>query len=212
MFEWVFHKFNSFFLKRHFQHIYVTGEPPLSRARSLFLVNHSTWWDPLVIFLLNRTCIRSDAYAMMSEEGVQSFPFFRRLGAFSVNQASRRDILASLHYAEERLQHEQAVWMFPQGEEQALEIRPLRFQNGASYVMDKVSNGTVVPIALYYTFQGTRKPNVYISIGTGIPFSNFVHMSRRERTTKLEDIHTSVLDDLKQQVVNGDTQHFQQLL
>ena len=50
---------------------------------------------------------------MMDEQGLRQYPFFRRIGAFSVNRDKPRDMLASLQYAAGLLQSGCPVWVFP---------------------------------------------------------------------------------------------------
>ena len=48
----------------------------------LLIANHSSWWDGLVTFYLNNAVLKTDLYAMMSEQGMKDFPFFNELGLF----------------------------------------------------------------------------------------------------------------------------------
>ncbi|MYL34784.1 glycerol acyltransferase [Pontibacillus yanchengensis] len=202
----------DFFVKRlarfHFQNVYINGAPPSSSKRTLFLVNHSAWWDPIIIFLLNQHIFHGESYAMMHEEGIKKVPIFRRLGAFSINRNNPKDILNSLKYASEQLNHGHNVWIFPQGDEQHLEKRPLEFSNGAAYITEKTKEVQVIPIAIYYTFQSTRKAYVYISIGESIFPSHYNHLKKEARTQFFEEHCTTLLDQLKQRIILNKTDSF----
>ena len=50
---------------------------------TLFLANHSCWWDLFLVHLLNET-IPIDGFGMMEHFNLLRFGFFRRIGAFSV--------------------------------------------------------------------------------------------------------------------------------
>ncbi|MFC0522201.1 lysophospholipid acyltransferase family protein [Pontibacillus salicampi] len=206
-----FNLFVTRLVKHYFNNIYIQGSPPISTQRTLFLPNHSTWWDPVIIFLLNRHVLQADSYAMMHESGLKDVPIFQKIGAFSVNKESRRDILASLQYAKERLEEGKSVWMFPQGDEHHLEQRPLAFQSGAAYLAKKVEEIQIVPVALYYTFQSSRKANVYVSLGNAIhPMDSSLNKS--EWNAHLEVISTALLDNVKSNIIHHNTKDYYPLL
>ncbi|RWZ60794.1 glycerol acyltransferase [Halobacillus fulvus] len=207
--EWGFTRFNRIFLKKHFESIYLwkpSGTIP--SKNTLFLINHSTWWDPLMIFYLNDQIIQSDGYGMMHEDGIQRHPFFRRIGAFSIKPEDRKHLIASLKYSTTLLNEQKTVWMFPQGEEQHLEKRPLHFFSGAAYLAQNASHVNVVPITLYYSLEHTRKPNAYIRIGEAIEPDDLSRMKRKELTEFLERVMTNQLNELKETIVSENHQGF----
>ena len=52
---------------------------------TLFLANHSCWWDLFLAHILNEA-IPVDGYGMMEHFNMRRFGFFRRIGAFSVDR------------------------------------------------------------------------------------------------------------------------------
>ena len=210
--SWAFSLVAKPLLHKQFQEIYVFGNPPQNPNRKLYLINHSAWWDPIIIFYLNRKWMKSDGYAMMQESGLRKHPIFRRIGGFSINRENPKAILESLRYAVTRLEQNKAVWMFPQGDEQPFDQRPLGFQRGAAYITDQVSDLEVIPISIMYTFESTKKANVYISIGGNPIHDEYASMKREEKTNYLERYCTRELDALKERVVKRDLQGAQPLL
>ncbi|MFC7321373.1 lysophospholipid acyltransferase family protein [Halobacillus campisalis] len=206
---WGFTRFNRKFLKHHFHNIYVKNstKKPMNK-RTLFMVNHSSWWDSLVIFFLNEQIIRSDAYGMMHEEGIRRFPFFRKIGMYSINTDDRKHLLESLRYSVDLLHHDKTVWIFPQGEEQHLEKRPLGFYSGASYISQKVEQLSIVQVSIYYSMEHHKKPNLYIHIGPPLKPEAYANYSRKARTQLFEDKATNQLDQLKQCVIAEDHKSF----
>ena len=86
--------------RRRFRAVWLDDRQLLSSRRAtLFIGNHNTWWDALTPLLLNERVIHKRARAMMDEEQLLQFPFFRRLGVFSINRQHPRRALASLDYA-----------------------------------------------------------------------------------------------------------------
>ena len=66
---------------------------------TLYIGNHNTWWDALNPLLLSKRVIGKRARAMMDEKQLQRYPFFRRLGVFSICREHPRKALASLDHA-----------------------------------------------------------------------------------------------------------------
>lgn len=205
--EWGFHLVLKRMFKSQFNNLFYRGTLPSSTKHTLFLVNHSTWWDPLIIFLLNKHLFKANGYGMMHEEGLKSFPIFRRIGTFSINRSNPKDIIASLNYAKDRINEGKAVWIFPQGDERPLEQRPLEFQTGASFIIEKSDQIHVIPISLYYAFEEKRKPNIYVSIGQDLSPALNPEYDRRHHTQFLEDACTDQLDHLKKQVMEKNSFH-----
>lgn len=176
-----FHQFNKRFLKLHFRNIMLSKETNNEQGPHLFIVNHSTWWDSLILFHLNQTVIKRDSYVMMHESGIKQYPFFRKIGAFSVNRNNPKDIIKSLQYAKEKLTEGKVLWLFPQGDERHQEIRPLGFLPGAIHLV-KNTKIPITPVCLYYTFTNERKPDVFIKLGNPIYYSDLIGGNGKEKT------------------------------
>lgn len=210
-FQAMFHLYNQQLLKRYFKGIYVSSSLPLP-TRAIVCLNHSSWWDSLVLFHLNRTYLKTDLYVMMHEKGIRQYPFFRKLGAFSVNRDHPKDIIYSLKYSEILLDQGKTVGLFPQGDEYHLEKRPLTFLPGAIALQDKRPSVPILPISLYYSFGHSKKQEIYIVIGEPINSLSFTGKTRKERNRELEDTFTSQLNLLKNKVVHEQTSCFRQIL
>ncbi len=212
-FDFFFHQFNKRFLRFHFRGVNFAEGPNVSTPSSpaLFIVNHSTWWDALVVFHFNQLVIKQESYVMMHEKGVKEFPFFRKIGAFSVNRENPKDIVRSMNYAKERLKDGKTLWLFPQGDERHLEIRPLTFLPGALHIV-KNTDIPIVPVCLYYTFTGERKPEVFIKLDEPILYSQLNGTSAKEKNQYLEDHYTTLLDRVKQDVIEQNTANYRSLL
>ncbi|WP_226578186.1 lysophospholipid acyltransferase family protein [Halobacillus litoralis] len=206
--EWGFSRFNRLFLRAHFSTIYFDPPATTSNRSTLFLINHSTWWDPLFIYYMNDQLIHSDGYGMMHEDGIRRFPFFKSIGAYSVNSEDKRHMMASLKYSIELLNAGKTVWIFPQGEEQHLEKRPLQFFSGISYLVQKCPDIDVVPVSLYYSLEHSRKPNAYLKVGDPVEKSSYRQLNRKQMTTLFEKVSTDQLDRLRSKVIQEDHETF----
>lgn len=209
----LFHLYNLRLLKKTFHQISLTRSslhPNRIPDSSLFLINHSSWWDPLMLFYLNEVWLKKDGIAMMDQNGLERFPFFRKLGAYSINAEDRRDILNSLQYTIQKLDQGTSVFLFPQGKETHIEQRPLRFMHGASYIQEKSSKTSIVPISFFHHFFHHQRPEWFIHIGE--PLSNHSDLSKKERTFFFETRMTAQLDDLKETAMQQNEDDFVSLL
>lgn len=212
LFHSMFSLYHQRLLRRSFDQIYLHSKGNFPTTPAIYIANHSSWWDGLIYFHLCRTVLTEDIYIMMHESGLKRYPYFKRLGAFSINRSNPKDILRSLHYAEQLVQEGKSVWMFPQGDEFHLEKRPLGFQPGISYVLERLPYTQVVPVSFYYSFGHKKKPDVYIKAGIPFYHHDLSGRSRTEKTAGLEQVCTEQLDELKELVVTRQLNMFSKLL
>ncbi|MBS2031139.1 MAG: lysophospholipid acyltransferase family protein [Deltaproteobacteria bacterium] len=164
-FRWAFALYARRLLARHAAIVRRRGVLPKRGERVLYLVNHSSWWDALVVVLLSRE-IGGDQLALMGEAGLRQFPFFGRLGALSV-PASRgpREVLRLFRQVRARVDAGAQVWMFPQGEQRHPDVQPLGFERGADVLARTLAPCRVVPIALRWETWRWQHPELLVSIG-----------------------------------------------
>ncbi len=131
----------------------------------LYIANHSSWWDGLLLFHLWRRSGEDRHYVMMDEQQLSKYRFFRKLGAYSVDKSGLGASRASLRYSEQLLKQGHRVWLFPQGDIRHLESRPLALQSGAAHLLRRVPHTAVVPLTFYYTQGLHSKPEASLEIG-----------------------------------------------
>lgn len=109
-------------LKKHFYRVWIDDQREGTKSPSghLILANHSNWWDGLLVFYLNHYVVNEDSCAMMSQKGMEDFSFFRKIGAFSVNPDSPKDLVSSLKFAEKCLQQKKPSGSFRRGRKSIL--------------------------------------------------------------------------------------------
>lgn len=208
LFESVFEVYLNPLIRRSFANVFGKGIIPTPSQPAIFIANHSSWWDGLLFFFLNRSVWRHDIHMMMDEKGLKNYGFFRYLGAFSINRSKPKDILASLQYAEKLLQSGKTVVLFPQGDEFHQEIRPLGFSAGIAYLMERCPDLPVIPISFYYTFRHERKPEVWMQQGKPFRYGDLHGKTRKEKTAEIEKASTEQLDRLKNCVLAEETSAF----
>ncbi|SDJ18535.1 lysophospholipid acyltransferase family protein [Salimicrobium halophilum] len=199
-----FRKVSRLLIRREFRKVYVQLPEVPVPSYGLFLMNHSSWWDGLLVHLLNDKILRTDGHIMIDQEGLDRFPVFRYVGGFSVDRSSLQHTKASLSYATELLNDRKGVFLFPQGEEQHLETRPLEFMKGAGVLMRRAPEVPVTPVVFFYSFGHHKKPEVYIRVGR----PRYEPLSLQEWETVLEQ----ELDGLKGKVISEEIETFEPLL
>lgn len=138
----------------------------LERGPVLIVTNHTAWWDPMLAIFLSVRVLRADAYAMMDVQNLERLPFFRKLGAFGVDLADPTDGARAIRYAAKLLDRpRRLVWIFPQGREVPITVRPLVFRGGSAEVARVARGATTVAGAIRYEMGTTAKPVLWLSIG-----------------------------------------------
>lgn len=178
-----------YLLPRAFRRIDLYGslDAGVERERPiLYIANHSSWWDGLLLFHLWRRSGEDRHYVMMDEEQLAKYRFFRKLGAYSVDKSAPGSSRASLRYTEELLARGNRVWLFPQGDIRHLESRPLALRRGAEYLLRRVPQAAVVPVTFYYTQGLHSKPEASLEIGR--PMSeDWAALDRRSVMDRLQN-------------------------
>jgi 1-acyl-sn-glycerol-3-phosphate acyltransferase len=201
LFDWWFSRVAKGRIHDRFD-VLVSG---LERARSvaaegpvLFVVNHTAWWDALVILHLSRHVLGVDAYAMMDAKNLRAMPFFGLVGAFGVDLEDPRDGASSIRYAARLLDGaRRVVWIFPQGRERPINERPLGFRQGSAAVARVAHRARVVPVALRYEQGERERPELLIAFGEPLVHERDLERGReaqeRAVVTLLEDIDATIL-------------------
>lgn len=216
-FEKVFAVYNRNLLKRRFNSLQVAGLDSLIEKNKnfplLLYVNHSSWWDGLVVFQISHHA-KLQTYVLMEEKQLRKLSLFRKLGAFSVVREKPRQAMESINYAAKILQKnpKNAVWIFPQGEILPNDIRPLVFYGGLSKIIEKAENCCAVPVAIRYEFLGKFKPDIFVEIGEPDTFETKENHSSKQSKSTFEKKLTFCLDNLKRELLEQNYQHFEKLL
>lgn len=216
-FEEIFAVYNRNLLRRRFYSLKISGLDFLkSRDGNLpFLIyaNHSSWWDGLVAFQISRET-QSDSFIMMEEKHLKKLFLFRRLGAFSVVRENPREAVKSINYAANLLKENPngTLWIFPQGEILPNDRRPLNFYHGAARAVEKAGQIFTVPLAMRYEFLGEFKPEIFVKIGAPEFVSVDKSSDTKNLTKQFEQRLTETLDELKNDVLTGNLQNYENIL
>ncbi|MDZ5711927.1 lysophospholipid acyltransferase family protein [Jeotgalibacillus haloalkalitolerans] len=206
--EYILGKYLTWQLKKHFYRVYIHNQHQSSDKARLYIMNHSSWWDGLIVFYLNRYLLHEDAYAMMSRDGIEKFTFFSKIGAFPVDPESPKSLIRSLQFADQLLKDQKSVWIFPQGKEEHLDKRPLSFMNGPAYLAEKNPDAEIIPVSACYTFRHDQRPELFITIGQPIQSEALTSLNRKEKSDVLRQSLEQSLDQMKADIINEELHHF----
>lgn len=204
--------FNAWFVRHAtrrlsgaFSEIWVRGATEvaqLARRGSLLIVaNHTSWWDGLVSLYLTNRLLEADGYALMDARNLRRLRFFARVGAFGVDLDRPEDAAAGLRYAARLLaQPGRVVWVFPQGHEVAVHVRPLGFRPGAAAIARLRRDASVVPMGLRYEFGELELPRLFVSFGAALPAVSEVDAGCQAQEAAV----TEQLERIERAITGGD--------
>ncbi|MBK6315532.1 MAG: lysophospholipid acyltransferase family protein [Blastocatellia bacterium] len=207
-FERLFAVYAAWTVRRHFRAVYVRGTLPDTRAPLLVCVHHAGWWDPILLFHLSRRRFPGRHFTMMEEANLRRFGFFRRLGAFGIDRASKNGPLASLRYALKRLSEPTSrVWIFPQGTITPVDRRPINVDPGAAWLATR-AGVPVVAVAIRYEFREDQLPEAFVSFS----LPELVRVERTVDEDPVRELLTSEADGLRDAVWSGGLDEFERVV
>ena len=161
------------YFARHFNAVRIArdGRPPAATGRPLIVVsNHPSWWDPILFMLLHRHAFGDlPIYGPIDAAMLEKYRFFGKLGAFGVEQGTRRGAAEFLRVGRAILDARDTVlWITAEGTFRDPRERPVRLAPGLGHLLRSSSVVTVVPLAIEYPFWTERKPEVAVRFGTPI--------------------------------------------
>jgi len=164
-FKW----YTWYLLKRRFGSVYVRNGHKINRENSsLYICNHHYWWDGLTPLVLNEFIFHQRARAVMEDKQMREFPFFSKIGAFSINRNNPKSALSSLKYGAEWLNiPNTCLFLYPEGKF-SLPSDSIQIESGVTKLMEWAPNCQLVNISMYISYQKTDKPDFFIDISSEI--------------------------------------------
>jgi 1-acyl-sn-glycerol-3-phosphate acyltransferase len=203
-------------VRKHFHAVRLSKSgAPLSAGDEPLLVvlNHPAWWDPLIGIVLSRSLGERDQFAAIDAIAVQQYPFFRRVGFVGVDTKSLRGAADFLRTGAAILSAQRKVfWVTAQGRFMDVRKRPLALQSGVGHLAARLSAGTVLPIALEYTFWTERTPEALVRVGEPLSIARHSGLGGKAWTTLIETALTLNLDRLNAETMSRDPALFTDLL
>jgi len=182
--------------KRRFKHIWLRQEyVPGNSSRTVYYLNHHSWWDGIIPLLLNEYLLKQKARALMEDKQMRQYPFFRKIGAFSIDRDDPRKAITSLRYAIQSMKRDSAsLFIYPEGKITPAGS-PMEFEGGLAWLQSKVPEADFVPIGIYMHTIRHDKPELHLQIGQSI--NPEINLSNNEITMAYENELNHILDELR---------------
>ena len=175
-----FYRYIEFLLKLRFCSVNVIQEyTPSKEARTVYFLNHNYWWDGLLPLYLSKKYFNQNTRAMMEYAQMRRYPFFSRIGAFSIDPTSPKSSIKTLRYALKFLTKKKScLYIYPEGKIVPVTEKTSAFQNGLSWIYQHTEGVDFVPIGIYIDHSKFNKPELNIYIGNSVKYDKTLHKNR----------------------------------
>jgi 1-acyl-sn-glycerol-3-phosphate acyltransferase len=212
----LFRKYSHRYLRKHFHGVRLSKSshtfPPTS-GPLLIVLNHPGWWDPMICLVLSSLIPEHDQFAAIDAEAVKQYGFFKKLGFVGVDTKSLRGAAEFIRTGTTILSKPDRVfWVTAQGRFTDVRERPLALQAGVGHLAARIPHGTVIPIALEYTFWSEKTPEALVRIGEPLNVEDHRGLSGKEWTCLIEQTLTSTLEGLNSEAMSRDPSLFTELV
>jgi len=195
-------------LKSSFEDFILINQfPKVDKDKGLVVVaNHFSWWDGFFVYWLLNKKLNRKIFIMMLEEQLKRYWFFRKIGCYSINLENKSSTITSLRYTLETIKNKSNVLViFPQGEIQPYEKRPIELKDGINF-LSKTTNEDflILPIALKIHYANEKHPFVFCRCGELISSkdtnadSNFF---AKKFVENLDSLNTEFSSSIKQSLL-----------
>lgn len=211
-----FRKYATRYVRKHFHAVRLSksGAPlPAADEPLLVVLNHPSWWDPLIGIVLGRAFDGRDQFAAIDAVAVERYGFFKRVGFVGVDTKSLRGAAEFLRTGTAILSHPRSVfWVTAQGRFSDVRERPLALQSGVGHLAARLSAGVVLPVALEYAFWTEKTPEALVRVGEPLKIADHPGLNGKAWTALIEAALTTNLDALNAEAMRRDPTAFTELL
>lgn len=156
-------------LKKNFSHFYLANNfPEISDNLPLIVTpNHISWWDGFFVDYYFKKFSKRKIYLMMLEEQLKRLPFFPKVGAFSIDPQKIKSIIETLNYSREIvLDANNFLVMYPQGEIEVFEKRPLSTKEGLKQLLKLITRKVIIlPLGFKIQHYNEKYPAIIARAG-----------------------------------------------
>ncbi len=211
-----FRKYACRYVSKHFHAVRLSksggllasGDEPL-----LIVLNHPSWWDPLIGIVLSRAFAERDQFAAIDAVALERYRFFKRVGFVGVDVKSLSGAAEFLRTGTAILSQPRSVfWVTAQGRFTDVRERPLALQSGVGHLAASMTSGIVLPVALEYTFWTERTPESLVRVGEPLKITEHPGLKGKAWTALIEGALTRNLDALNVETMKRDPCTFTELL
>ena len=216
---WLFNWFRWYctrYARKHFHAVRLSRSshavPAADGKPLIFVMNHPSWWDIIIGFVLLERFTKYRHFAPIDAEMLPKYRFFNRLGFFGID-ATPRGAARFLRTAKAIFEQPfQAMWITAQGKFVDPRTRPIELRPGVGYVASRLTEGFVIPVAVEYPFWEERTPEALVRFGEPLDLSSRAGVDAHEWTKLIEAALTSAQDTLAQEAMRRDPAAFDVLV
>ncbi len=216
---WLFRAFRwycSRYVRKHFHALRLSklSSPlPVSPEPALIVMNHPSWWDPLVAFILSGQWKDRIHYGAIDATALRQYKLFKRLGFVGVDTSSLRGAVEFLRVGQSILSRPQnLLWVTPQGRFADVRDRPLQLKSGVGRLASRLTTGFVIPLAIEYVFWNERTPEILAQFGNPISIDSQIKCDGRHWNLRIEEALQVTLDQLSHDARSRDLARFDTLV
>lgn len=179
----------------------------------IICVNHSNWWDGVLLNWISNYLIKGNAYCLMDKIDLNKHRYFNKIGAIPLDRQNRYFSFRSLKFCIDLLNGKNRyLWIFPQGEIIPNERLPYKFYNGVSYLCEKLDKFDLICVQFEYRFTSEQRPEVYINIFNRFDENDVKVFSRKGFTENLEKLYIEQSNEFVNRICKNDYSGFEIIL
>jgi 1-acyl-sn-glycerol-3-phosphate acyltransferase len=216
---WLFRLFTRHakrYLRRNFHAVRLARGgpvPQLGDGPIIVVVNHPSWWDPLVGLVIAERFGDRQHYAPMESAALRKYRFFERLGFFGVQRGTVQGARDFLRIATALLALPRAMlWITAQGHFADVRQRPPGLRPGVAHLVRRLAGVTVLPLALEYVFWTERHPEALARFGAPLVVRDGKDHDADTWLRHIEDGLAATQDALAAEALRRDPALFETLL
>jgi 1-acyl-sn-glycerol-3-phosphate acyltransferase len=203
------------YLAKHFHAVRLSRDslPRIpADAPLVIVVNHPSWWDPLMGMVLADLFPKRSHYAPMDAQMLDRYPLFSKLGFYGVEQGPKGAAVFLRTTVALLSQPGTTVWITAQGRFADPRVRPPGLRSGIGHLVQRLSNGFVVPLALEYPFWEERLPEALARFGAPIALGARADLCPSQWVKQIEKALAATQDALAADALARDPAAFVTLL
>ncbi|MGF1669275.1 MAG: lysophospholipid acyltransferase family protein [Balneolaceae bacterium] len=174
----------NWFFRFRFKHVWLAQNYyPGPGDKTIYFLNHTSWWDGLIPLFLNENLFKQKGRAMMEDNQMLKYRFFKKIGAFSIHLENPKSALVSLRYAIKSMQRpNSSLYIYPEGEIRPFSANKPDFKNGLAWLCEQLPDVDVVPVGVYMHSMKYSKPELMLYIDQPID------LDRSAGTDEINDV------------------------
>lgn len=189
------------------------ASPPKLDGPAIVVMNHPSWWDPLICFILSGLFRDRIDWGVIEASALGQYRLLGRAGLFGVESGTTRGAAEFLRKSQAILANPRAtLWITGQGRFADARERPPRLRTGVGHLATRLERGQFVPLALEVGFWDQRTAEAFAAFGPAIEIGNSPERSAEAWTAVIERELEATQDVLARAVMSRDPGQFEVLI